>query len=383
MPLCYIHSVVDIPPYLEQQISSGKAVLVLGAGASLGSTDSSGKRAPKTDELRDLLADKFLGGRLKNRSLSQVAEYAMSESSLVAVQEFIRQQLWWGLATTNYDRLIEKAYENSSKSAQHLVPFVENGESIDEYTRDPENLLLLKLHGCITKTANADCPLILTIDQYIDHKSGRSRVFDQLTDWGFEHVFVFIGHSLQDSDIRQILKDLDHNASTRSRFFCVVPDADPIEQRALEQRRITVVTATFDDFMKTLDSKISAPFRQFRLSSPASTLPIAEQFKDRTSIPSKALSQFLTVDADYVNAIAGVSTVAPGDFYKGFNPGFSAIEQTLDVRRGLADEIMTDVFLADESEHADETELVLLTQKSEWGTQIHPEELLRATRPRS
>lgn len=191
---------IDIPPYLEQQVSSGKAVLLLGAGASLGATDANGKRAPKTDELRDLLSDKFLGGKLKNRTLSQVAEYAISESNLLAVQEFIRQRFeglrptdahnllptfrWWGLATTNYDRLIETAYEKAKKPAQRLVPFVENGERIDAYTRDPENVLLLKLHGCITKTANADCPLILTVDQYIDHKAGRSRVFDQLAELG-------------------------------------------------------------------------------------------------------------------------------------------------------------------------------------------------------
>jgi hypothetical protein len=57
---------MDIPPYLEEQVRSGKVVLVLGAGASIGALDAIGKRAPKTDELRDLLADKFLGGKLKN-----------------------------------------------------------------------------------------------------------------------------------------------------------------------------------------------------------------------------------------------------------------------------------------------------------------------------
>ncbi len=367
---------IEIPPYLEQQVGSGKVVLVLGAGASIGATDSAGKRAPKTDELRDLLADTFLGGKLKNRTLSQVAEYAISESNLLAVQEFIRQQFerlrptqahkllpsfrWWGLATTNYDRLIETAYEDTQKPAQHLVPFIENGELIDAYTRDPLNVLLLKLHGCITRTSNANCPLILTVDQYIDHRAGRSRLFDQLTDWGYEHVFVFIGHSLQDPDIRQILKDLTNTTATRARFFCVVPDADPIENRALELQRITVITSTFAEFMEALDSRISATFRQVSIIPPMSELPIAVEFKDKTALPSKNLAQFLTVDADYVNAVAVVQSVSPADFYKGFNPGFSATEQQLDARRRLADEILTDVFLAEESEHADRAELFLI-----------------------
>ena len=70
--------------------------------------------------------------------------------------------------------------------------------------------------------------------------------------------------------------------------------------------------------------------------------------------------QFLTLDADYVNTLSVGETVTPKDFYKGFNPGFSAIEQQLDVRRKLGDQILSDIFLAGEAEHADRAELVLV-----------------------
>ncbi len=75
---------VEIPPYLEEQVRAGRAVLILGAGASLGAVDHREQQAPKTDKLRDMICDQFLGGKLKNWSLSQVAEYASSESSLAA-----------------------------------------------------------------------------------------------------------------------------------------------------------------------------------------------------------------------------------------------------------------------------------------------------------
>jgi hypothetical protein len=179
-------------------------------------------------------------------------------------------------------------------------------------------------------------------------------------DWGYEHVFVFIGHSLQDPDIRQLIKDLTNNATARARFFCVVPDADPIEQRALEQQRITVLSASFDDFMKALDTQIPSPFRRITVSAPESTLPIALRFAKKASVPSKALTQFLMIDADYVTTLVATDTVSPVDFYKGFNPGFSAVEQALDLRRKIGDEILTDVFLAGETEHADRAELVLI-----------------------
>ena len=369
-------AVITVPPYLEEQIKAGRAVLILGAGASLGAVDESGKEAPKTEQLRDLISDQFLGGKLKNRSLSQVAEYATSESNILEVQEFIRKHFeslkpteahkllpsfrWWGLATTNYDRLIEAAYHQTRNPAQTLIPFVENGDRIDHAQRDPDNVILLKVHGCITRTNNPECPLILTVDQYIDHRAGRTRLFDLLSDWGYEHVFVFIGHSLQDPDIRQIIKDLTKNATARARFFCVAPDADPIEQRALEQHRITVIPATFAEFIRALDAAIPSPFRRVAAAPPASALKIASRFQKLTALPSKNLTQFLTIDADYVTAIAVTDAVPPKDFYKGFNPGFSAIEQQLDVRRILADEILTDIFLANEADHADRAELVLI-----------------------
>jgi hypothetical protein len=64
---------------------------------------------------------------------------------------------WAGLATTNYDRLIERAYERPD-SVQKPVPFIENGDRVDDLMRDPKSIKLLKIHGCITRTANVDSP---------------------------------------------------------------------------------------------------------------------------------------------------------------------------------------------------------------------------------
>ncbi len=125
-------------------------------------------------------------------------------------------------------------------------------------------------------------------------------------------------------------------------------------------QRITVLPGTFDELLRALDALIPSPFRGLPTSTPSGELPIAERFRDRASMPSKNLVQFLAVDADYVKSITVTHTIAPVDFYKGFNPGFSAIDQQLDVRRRLADEILTDVFLADEDLHPEGLGLVLI-----------------------
>jgi hypothetical protein len=79
---------MEIPSYLETQIREGKVVLFLGAGASREAQDGEGRKAPTGNELRDLLADKFLGGKHKDLPLDQVGEYCISESDLVSVQEY-------------------------------------------------------------------------------------------------------------------------------------------------------------------------------------------------------------------------------------------------------------------------------------------------------
>jgi hypothetical protein len=200
---------MEIPSLLETQIREGKVVLILGAGASMEARDNSGRTPPNGTQLGHMLADKFLGGKHKDLVLSQIAELAISESDLIQVQEYIREIfqifkpteahslmcsfVWHGLATTNYDLLIEEAYRLAPGALQVPKPFIENGDRVEEHLKDPRSVPLLKLHGCITRTGNSDCPLILTVDQYVEQEKGRSRIFSQLRDWAYELPIVFVG----------------------------------------------------------------------------------------------------------------------------------------------------------------------------------------------
>ena len=357
---------MEIPSYLETQIREGKVVLFLGAGASREARDAAGLKAPTGSELRDLLSEKFLGGKHKDLSLDQVGEYCISESDLVSVQEYIRQLFepflptkahlllpsfrWAGLATTNYDRLIERAYERPD-SVQKPVPFIENGDRVDDLMRDPKSVKLLKVHGCITRTANADCPLILTPDQYIQHRSGRSRVFEQLKDWAYEKPIVFVGHRLQDPDIRAILLELVQLGEKRPRFYVVAPAVDEIQQRIWEAKKIMALKGSFNDLMETLDALIDSPFRGVLLPREPDALPIFERFTLKDPVLSPACTQFLTMDVDYVKGISSTEPIEAKDFFRGVSKGFSAVEQNLDIRRHLGDTILADNFLIDETLH--------------------------------
>src|SRR5947209_4287696 len=80
----------DLPPGLVSAVEAQSAVLFMGAGSSFGARHPRDERIPSGERLRDLIADKFLAGALKDKALSAVAEYAINEADLPSLQQFVR-----------------------------------------------------------------------------------------------------------------------------------------------------------------------------------------------------------------------------------------------------------------------------------------------------
>lgn len=368
---------MSIPEYLVSQIREGNAVLFLGAGASRNAKKLSGQTCPTTQALTESLSKHFLGGKFDRNPLNQVAEYAINESDLITVQSYLSDLFadlqptephlklprfdWYGLGTTNYDTLVEAAYSIQDPGGQAVRPLIENSDRVDESLRNPRNVLYVKLHGCITRINNPECPLILTTDQYIEHQRGRERLFDVVSTWGYEHPIVFVGQSLQDPDLRAVITKLtgDH-PEARPRYYLVAPDADDISIRFWESKKITTIKMDFETFMSALDAAIPNNFRHLSiLARDASEHDIERKFSAKVHL-SKAALQFLQDDVEYVNALPSTDNVRPVDFYKGYSSGFGVIEQDLDVRRKLSDSILTDYVLEDQERLSDAAEVLLI-----------------------
>ncbi|MDA2935140.1 hypothetical protein MYX82_12490 [Acidobacteria bacterium AH-259-D05] len=132
---------LQLPPALLDAVREERVVLFLGAGASRGALHPEGIEIPDSKSLRDKISEKFLGGQLKDRSLSEVAELAANETDLVTVQKYIRDLFlgfqpadfhkliptfrWHAIVTTNYDLVLDRAYASAEKPVQQLVPFLE------------------------------------------------------------------------------------------------------------------------------------------------------------------------------------------------------------------------------------------------------------------
>ncbi|MHA1410044.1 MAG: P-loop NTPase [Candidatus Odinarchaeia archaeon] len=362
---------MQLPEFLKTQLQAGRVILYLGSGASLSATDDNGNHPPSSAELAKYLSIRFLGGKYETEPLSTVSELAISESDLFSVQDYIKQIFekfkpsethlkmtklrWKTIVTTNFDLLIEQAYAQIPDKIQDIVPFVENGDRVEEKLTGLDAVALIKLHGCINRISNEKCPLILTPDQYIQYKKCRDRLFNRFQDWAHEYPIVFIGSSLNDYDLRTTLISLSTNVENRPRYFSVTPNVDEIEERHWSQKRITTLKGTFHEFITEVSKSLIGPFYRLSKDMPSGLIRKA-RIKDASF--SENCMRFLTMDAEPVES-ASPETIDPKSFYKGHSYRWAAIDQNLDVYREIVDNVISD-YLLDHERISDNLEIIMI-----------------------
>lgn len=367
---------MDIPEQLFSEIQAGRCILFLGRDTATYTRHPDGKRYPSETDLATALATQFLGPAYQQRSLGEVVELAISEHDYKAVHGFVADLLagflpgaghllipslhWQAIAGTTVDLAVERAFERSKHPLQNCRPFTRNGEKIAESLHDSNDLMYLKLHGSITHAQTDATALLLTTDQYPTHRASRSRLFERLQEFALEFPIIALGGSLSDSDLRALLQVLSSLPLARPMSYVVAPAFSPADERFWASRKFHSIKAHFDEFLKTIDAKIS---REGRKLAPLLTNDHA--ILRRSILPGKArlsqdLAQALERDLDYIYPGYTTAYCNPKEFYKGYLQDWSPIAQDLDVKRSLTEEILTDVFLPSEEEMVKGQQLYVL-----------------------
>lgn len=355
---------MDIPHILSQSINSGRVVLFLGSGATIGAKAPSGKEAPKGNDLANILSKEYFGEEKTTKTLSSIAELAISETDIHTVQQFVKDYFdefepaefhlkiptfrWVAIYTTNYDLVIEKAYQKQSNKTQNIKCVYKNSDRVDEILRSTDSICYVKLHGCITKTDDLTIPLILTPDQYVTHKRNRDRLFNRLDEHGHQYTIVFIGYSLDDSDLRQALLSLSESLDERPRFYTVTPSLSDAEARMWEKRKITPLKGTFEDFVNSLDE--TSPIALRNVSRVKKQHEIERIFKNNNLELSSKTVEILLSELSFIRSDMPTNKTHPSEFYKGNSYGWESIKEAYDCRRSLTDTFISEVILLEEVE---------------------------------
>ena len=374
----------EISANLIQEIKRGNVVLFLGAGASMEAQDANGNKMYGVKQLIEKLSDRFLGGEGKSSSLASVAELAESESDLVGVQIFLKQLFetfepaefhlkiplyrWKAIFSTNYDLIVEKAYASVKNKPKNLVPIYSSSDRMDSLIATSQDLPYIKLHGCINKIGEYDPPLILTVDQYVSHRSKREVLFERLKSLGASNTLLFIGHSLEDSDIRQILHEVNSITSSRPRYYALVLDYTSMQSRLWEGKKVSLMKGTFESFLNKLDEEVSEVERTYEPTH--NSHPIERFFVSNDYELTKDSIDCLKSHLQFVHSGIPAEQGKPDLFYHGYSQGWSPIQENLDITRTISDEVVSQVILCDESERAAGVETFLITGSAGAGKSI-------------
>lgn len=351
---------MEINHWMIEKIFSGKAILFLGAGASYGAQGVHGERPLSGTQLKDALADKFLGGEEKSKTLIQISDYAKHEAGLREVQGYIKTLLdplcpadfhkiiptfrWHSIFTTNYDLVIERAYERVSGRLQKLSPIIRDGDNFSEVISDAESVPYFKLHGCITTVNDTSLPLILASEEYAKHKNNRKRLFKHLGEFGLEHPIIFCGYQLGDPNIQQILFDLNDAGVHRPTYMLVDPSLGKYDIKMWAAQRVEPIKATFEEFLSHLDSVVAKDKRILSFAKSASGDQISKYLKSGVEL-TESLIQYLALELEHIYPGMSSGGASPVDFYKGLDVGWGGIKQSLDIKRRVTDQILLDSYV--------------------------------------
>lgn len=354
-------SSIPFPEGLVQAVTAQRCVLFLGAGASMEAIDGAGKHPPNSAGLRAIIGQHFYGKPMEGYDLMSLAEIAIQAHGQANVFELVKRTLepfepsaahkllpafrWRTIATTNYDLLVDKAYSYDRKRLQTPVSFVKDSEPVEDRLHQTERPVpYLKLHGCLNHVHDDAIPLVLSHEQYSRYSRHRTRLFHRLQDLAYESTFIFCGYTLGDAHIRNIIYELADNAVKRPAWYLVAPSVGAIDASYWATRNIHLVDATFGQFMTSLDAAIPATHRALAGAQPQFADPLMRHFIINEAVPERVATTVRN-DLTHVHAAMPLAPQDPKRFYEGFDTGWGAIAQRLDVSRKPVEDFIIDAVL--------------------------------------
>lgn len=338
---------ISIPAQLVDAMREQRVILFLGSGASLDSVDKGNRQMPTAKRLASDIAKKFLNQKFKSHDLMRVSELALSQVGKNQFYQWIRDYFepfeptsshillpkfrWRLVATTNYDLLVEKAYQRTNNALQTLVSRFKDNQPIDTMLRQHSfPLEYIKLHGCVEHVHDQDVPLVLTPNSYNNYESNRQNLYGRVEELGREYPIVFCGHSLDDLHIRRLVEN--GKSKTRPMYYLVSPDFEQEEITMWAERRVTTIPARFDQFIDSLDSALPPLRRVPPRTEEVVERPYRKYFRVTERESEETTHAFQN---EFTHLFSGMPTakVKADRFYAGYDQGWGALQAGFDVQR--------------------------------------------------
>ena len=321
-------------PEILKAYRSGRLMLLLGAGASVKSTDRNGKEIPLGEGLARELATGF-GWSYQGETLGQVYS-AINDTDSAWLHNFFRKRFtncapskalcdiasypWLRVYTLNIDDCFERA---TGKSNVQSLRVFQKDDPLDELDPVFKERQLIKLNGSADRPADG---FIFSPQEYGDGASRLPCWYRELGQNYSNYVFLFIGSRLNEPLFQHALAEM-RKTNTRSpqRGYVLTLDATDIEKKHLASFNLEHIAGTLEDFANWMKSNFEdkkPTCRDLAYSRLPELAMLDCQLTDRQM---RAFSSITLVEEDNLRAKVAKSPGKIRNFYKGYKPEWSDI----------------------------------------------------------
>jgi hypothetical protein len=220
---------------IAKRIHEERCVPFLGAGASVAHGQERG--LPTAFQLASALARDSDYPGTDRGDLFRVAQYYQMVNDPYELRSFIRDELKTGdnrptavhktlaalpfryVLTTNFDKLMERAFEDAGKAPQ-IALYQLHGDNVELPLAAVKEPLVYKLHGTVDRLET----MILTEDDVVDFLScvivGDPPLPPVLKKLFVDNSILFIGYGLKDWNIRVMLRAIRGQGRNRPPDIC-------------------------------------------------------------------------------------------------------------------------------------------------------------------
>lgn len=236
---------------------------------------------------------------------------------------------WRQIITTNYDLLVEQAYDEIKSTSSYeydIIPIKEQREN--NYFNSNNEIKYIKLNGCISDIGRY--PLAFSTNDFNDLKSYYKTVLNGLKNLSSNVSLLTIGYSFKDEFGKKLLEKFDsYNYRDKKWIINIDPYPNELALPFYSQKRICIIKMSFKEFFQeyknweTNIAKIRLKGKEIRITNSRNQrVNFSPQLLLKLDGTLKQLN--IQYQNKFIKAI---------DFYKGEEPNYNTIIKGLDVSR--------------------------------------------------
>ncbi len=340
---------------ITDAILNNKATLFIGSGASTLSGIPDGKTLAanlkkdfpsvdqETNNLTDIFQDLIDDPACGPERLYEYLKKIFLNKTPNEFYDAITQYDWNNIFTTNYDRLIEQAFDDKDLGAKlrRIVEF-----NYDINLRDKTKIFLYKLMGSADIPLGKEGDMVLSRKQYHENLVNRGRYLQQLRDCLLDSTLVIIGYSGRDRLLFDVIeKTMENRSSDKIPYSFMIVRQEELSTKTLSvlgPKKIIPVNISLIDLIDRLKNS-----SKDELESKSSPVCYHTVTVETIKIPITE-TEFNSFSEDFEILTDEETKQAKADkdlFFKGLTRGWAPFKVDLDFKREIYPDLKKRVLL--------------------------------------